>query len=522
MCRLLVNCCQHFQYSIRPDDENVMFETVLNHLKKFHNLLKDDIIEKLMRSLYLDFPICREAHTKFIDLLVTYVRPEQPVQPAQPSLGLSVPSGGPGNSGIVPHPAAIQNSNAAAATLPTKKLNRTTTFHPPTNKTISTKAPSVERVLVPGAWYIPGETAPTITPVHHVPPWHTPNRTDMVSFPSQSATAASNPPNMQTANTTKKVSFASTVAFHSALSCPAGTTLIRQQDSVVLHPSRKKQKTMRTVPTPPTSSNDTIQLEGEADEDRFDRVPQNVHEVNAVKALQQMSFTDPKEILASFRKLQRMNSENSPPSIDDVMLDMITAREEAEEARKMDAARLLSEQTRKEESKRRRDGLEREFRTSLECCANVQWLMNPQDTRLYQASWVLKDATIYATLQKRITSQITILKMELLKLLKFEKNAQKWYGSVLPQSYFRYVVNERLIQAIVLDDDDGDGPHLSLQIQKENQILQTGMYDLSEQMGGVPKLFRDAHDQYQLHVHAKEEVCLSSTDSSPLVIDLID
>jgi hypothetical protein len=85
-----------------------------------------------------------------------------------------------------------------------------------------------------------------------------------------------------------------------------------------------------------------------------------------------------------------------------------------------------------------------------------------------------------------IKDKDTQLKCKLMVLLKLEKKAKQWYGRVLPRGYFARCVAERLIQATA----DSMGGKL----QKEVNALEVAMFQLSEQQGGVPRLFLQAHD----------------------------
>jgi hypothetical protein len=55
--------------------------------------------------------------------------------------------------------------------------------------------------------------------------------------------------------------------------------------------------------------------------------------------------------------------------------------------------------------------------------------------------------------------------------------------------------------------------NLLKQIQFEITTLQSNIYDLSKQVGGVPKIFRDAHDQFNLSLTGISNS--SSKNSSP-------
>lgn len=145
-----------------------------------------------------------------------------------------------------------------------------------------------------------------------------------------------------------------------------------------------------------------------------------------------------------------------------------------EEARKIDAARARSEMLRAEQAKlRKKAAHERLWGTSLD-----DWLSH---TDLFRGSIVLSEAR--ARLEPLITENDED-KQELIKFLELEKKARKWYGTSVPWRYL-YDMSERWKQ---LSSDE----LLVKNIENESNALETAMYSLSEQQGGVPKLFLEA------------------------------
>lgn len=295
----------------------------------------------------------------------------------------------------------------------------------------------------------------------------------------------------------------------------------------------------------------------------YDTTPQTPHEEYIVKTMRdEMNFQDSQEILFSYRKLVRKQQDSaslkstkpgpqtstlvtSKPTVDEVMMEIINQREEADEAKKMDQARVLSELSRKEEAKRRRDIIQEEFQKSMELCTDITALMDPNDKRLFSSSWILQDPILNQKCQLYIikntpptsspsddgTTTVAPLKLQFLELLQLEKNSGKWYGQILPKSYFQHFVIERLKKTMTTtattpqksnrtrkyNDDDIDSTAIMMiqenllkQIRSEITTLQTNIYDLSKQVGGVPKIFRDAHDRYTLSLTSS-----SVTSSSP-------
>jgi hypothetical protein len=210
-----------------------------------------------------------------------------------------------------------------------------------------------------------------------------------------------------------------------------------------------------------------------------DATPSNPTETRLVAEMEQMGFPDRREILRSIRFLLDGNSANL--TADDVMLFIITEREEAEEARKEDQARLASERTRKEEAARRRNEIAREFDRKLLQSSLDEWA---SDQSMFCGSWVLGVADVKTALAKVVVSNLEF-KKKLVELLKLEKLARKWFGS-MPRAYFCERVVARLLE---------QSEQLMSQVSWEFETLQRVMYTLSEQQGGVPRCFLEAHDQ---------------------------
>lgn len=264
-----------------------------------------------------------------------------------------------------------------------------------------------------------------------------------------------------------------------------------------------------------------------------------------------MGFTDIREILSSVRRLTDLQY-GVVPSSDVVMCDLIQQREEVDEAKKMDAARLLSEQSRKEESKRLRLAADQEFEEKLISSSIKEWLTNE---KMFSKSWIL-NGHAWESLEKvfdkdilespmspsssssseLLSDNITILKSSLVELLKLEKKSQVWYGCFLPRYYFEIDVTNRLmgcsdnsttlsettnnnkkkakkrspikkpqkgkqkVQTINIQQQSHDQETiLSLQflIQDEIKQLNRVMFQLSEQFSGVPRIFQQVYDEYK-------------------------
>jgi hypothetical protein len=103
--------------------------------------------------------------------------------------------------------------------------------------------------------------------------------------------------------------------------------------------TQKKSTFVNGMQSSATRTPTFIKAEGPQD---YDVTPRDPDERMALGQLQQMGFSDNREMLASYRQLREKNN-GKAPDVNDVMLDLIHQREESEEARKMDGARMLSE-----------------------------------------------------------------------------------------------------------------------------------------------------------------------------------
>lgn len=224
----------------------------------------------------------------------------------------------------------------------------------------------------------------------------------------------------------------------------------------------------------------------------YDETPQNDRETKMLGELRQMGFTDKREILNSIRKLGMLAT-----SSESVMIDIITTREDAAEARKMDEARLLSEQSRKEESRRRRLIIASQFQKEIQTSSIDVWTSKAS---MFRGSVVL-GGSIKKTLNHLI-SKSESLKNVLLSLLDLEKKARKFYKS-LPVAYFAQL-SQRL--ARIEASDDELVRTLESHIKSEIEAIEVGMYTLSEQQGGVPRIFVEAHDRESIGKKAAREL----------------
>lgn len=222
-----------------------------------------------------------------------------------------------------------------------------------------------------------------------------------------------------------------------------------------------------------------------------------------------MGFTDPQELLTAIRHFTAPSAGDTnrhhnaaadaaaltPTPIqipiptllvnsEQVMIWIITQREEAEEAKKMDEARLRSESLRKEQAELQKRAAQERLDT-----AGLSDLKE-----LFPGSWILKDSNNKLPLDAWVAAAATI-KHSLVRLLTLEKQAIKFYGAKLPGGYFQQLC-VRLEDKCSSNNKNNNNKKCSSSIQmdmkKECEILQTALYSLSEQQGGVPRIFLTA------------------------------
>ncbi len=205
--------------------------------------------------------------------------------------------------------------------------------------------------------------------------------------------------------------------------------------------------------------------------------PQNPTEASLLQQLLEMGFQK-QEILDGIRQCR--SNTNTVPSADEVMLHLVSQREEAEEARKEDEVRLLSENQKKDESRRR----EQNQKDSLQEATTGEDLM-----AIFPESWVLNVILAKPANSKTNNRSVSIIlgsnsRNDFVEFLKLEEKSRKWYGWVLPAEYFRRV-GRRLKSA-------GDKEQVSSWatfLSSEREKLRSGLYELKEQLKGQPKIF---------------------------------
>ena len=151
---------------------------------------------------------------------------------------------------------------------------------------------------------------------------------------------------------------------------------------------------------------------------------------------------------------------------------------------------------------RKKAAHERLWGTSLD-----DWLSQRD---LFRGSVILSEARV--RLESLITENNENKKV-LIRFLELEKKARKWYGTSVPWRYF-YDMSERCKHI-------SSDKVLVKNIEKESKALETAMYSLSEQQGGVPKLFSEARfaaEENGLPVSPQNEGAFDSVGDGDVVV----
>lgn len=227
--------------------------------------------------------------------------------------------------------------------------------------------------------------------------------------------------------------------------------------------------------------------------------PRDFRERAMLAHLTQMGFTNTLEILTALRAVVDQRVENCSSSaggtaewsqqeqVEAAMTWIVTQREEAAFARELDRARILSEQENaiQEQSRKQRMAQEVEHASVVELLGTAEGR-----SRHFPHSVLLRNRPVKSVLNS-VVSGSSHGKKQVIRLLNLELKARKWYGTVMPYSYFEYVLCPSF--------GSWAGESAQFIAQKVEQVsdkLEKAMFNLSEQVeggiGSVPKLFYDA------------------------------
>lgn len=257
--------------------------------------------------------------------------------------------------------------------------------------------------------------------------------------------------------------------------------------------------------------------------------PRSFQEASMVESLHNMGFTDTREILNGLRAVATQHEEVSiamsnnnnnnnggnpwveQSQVEAAMMWIVNQREEVAEAAKLDEARINSENEKVVMERSRREDADRQLKY-----ADLSDLIGSLHddgyeegvkvtSKFYPYSTVLRNVAV-----RRVLTMIASCnygKDEVIRFLKLEEKTRKWYGTVLPFSYFEYVLCPRFTQW------DGDATLnsalLCQKLMQESAELEKAMYALSEQeeggVGRVPKLLLNAQREA---TEAGRAICL--------------
>lgn len=228
-----------------------------------------------------------------------------------------------------------------------------------------------------------------------------------------------------------------------------------------------------------------------------DELPRDYREMTMVASLRCMGFTCTREILTALRVVASNREEiygvgngwNVDEQVDAAMMWIVTEREEAAEAAILDAARLSSEQYNLDMEQSRNQEMTREVESAdlVDLLGGTKEDVNVEVKSMYYPdSILLRNICVRRMFRATITSNSKSngVKGRVIRLLNLEKKARKWYGTVLPFAYFEHVLCPRIVSSV--------GENSVTMLSTESDILEKAMFNLSEQLGMVPKVFLDA------------------------------
>ena len=250
--------------------------------------------------------------------------------------------------------------------------------------------------------------------------------------------------------------------------------------------------------------------------------PRDFRERAMVDSLRSMGFSDTREILSGLRAVAAQREDISIVSgpndmgglstsewstqeqVEATMMWIVTQREEAAEAQKLDEARISSENAVVAMEQSRKDDEEQQMKNA----DIVDLVGSVEDSVEIQSKYFPCSVVLQNNVAKRVftdiascpsVSQANHGKEQVVRLLNLEKRARKWYGTVLPFSYFEYVLCP-IFESCERYLPKAAKAHNTEFVTKINEILSTeceklekAMFNLSEQeegsFGMVPKVF---------------------------------
>ena len=234
--------------------------------------------------------------------------------------------------------------------------------------------------------------------------------------------------------------------------------------------------------------------------------PRDMRESGMVSNLRGMGFNNTTEILTALRAVEAQREEasiipaggmvggsgwNAQEQVEAAMMWIVSQREEAEEARKLDEARISSEQADLVVQQSRKQSMELELKKSgmVDLLGSMDGDEVGMRSKHYPFSALLRHQSVKSVLNTIATCD-SIGKDQVIRLLNLEKKSRKWFGTVLPFSFMEYELKPRI------EGWTGETKVICQKLSNESDELEKAMYNLSEQveggLGSVPKLFFDA------------------------------
>ncbi len=469
-----------------------VYHCKLNHLKLSSHKRKEQFISTVCNILYDDYPNCQSIRIDAENGIRTYLNLQQRIQDRE-------------------------SQQTQQQHMPTV----TTAAAPPSQFAVTPsqyQTPFNPQAYMMQAYEQQFQNQSKTTSTHPYPPAHPPATSPKSSAAKRkSTTAKKSPPKAATPSKrpvptvfSPRPPLDAAKLLPSKQSSPLATqnqansaTLTARLVPSVRSPksSSKKHKSSSRSTSPPKPKKVKVKPEPRNDDDtslsitprqqlaaasHHDFTPQDPREHTLTAELLAMGFTDRSEILWSVRKLAR-TCPLTEVTCENVMLDIITNREEMDEARKMDDARMLSERTRKQESKRRRTIIAQNQAEERKKATWSEWLSRSD---MYARSWLLANAGVKESLEQHVQSNLQI-KETLMEMLDLEKKSRKWYGQALPRAYFRGALAQQISSKV---ENHFNVEQVLGILKGEVSVLKEAMFTLSVQQGGVPKLFVDALD----------------------------
>ena len=259
---------------------------------------------------------------------------------------------------------------------------------------------------------------------------------------------------------------------------------------------------------PLVSKRSKIKDEDLVDEDMH--TPKNTRESELLDSLRPIGFASD-EILSAVRANKHLSMSTSiAQQSESLMIWMITQREEADEARKLDEARIQSENANAETSASR-EAVE----STLQFAAVNEIFGETSKESFFKSSIVIQSNEMRVIL-KKMSQTSSKCKQLVIQYMLLEQKAIKWYGTRTPRAYFYWEAPEAFSSMKQFDEKEVKA-FLDCQIQ----TLHNAFFRLDEQSGGgVPKLFLESLKRAKFKGQVYDD--LASDDEVQILDDYVN